>query len=107
MPKKKDKQKQKTELLKKNIKLNIKNKKIEINYKNITNDNFIIKEIGKDENYFYRTISYFYRDTEEYFNEFREIIQPIQKKILTIIEFIPEDDINIPEDKRSDTGYIE
>ena len=77
MPKKKDKQKQKTELLKKNIKLNIKNKKIEINYKNITNDNFIIKEIGKDENYFYRTISYFYRDTEEYFNEFREIIQPI------------------------------
>ena len=77
MTKKKDKQKQKTELLKKNIKLNIKNKKIEINYKNITNDNFIIKEIGKDENYFYRTISYFYRDTEEYFNEFREIIQPI------------------------------
>ena len=74
MPKKKDKQKQKTELLKKNIKLNTKNKKIEINYKNITNDNFIIKEIGKDGNYFYRTISYFYRDTEEYFNEFREII---------------------------------
>ena len=71
-----------------------KGKKVEINKENvnirdevnsINNDqirntkiipvsNYIIKNIDKDGNCFYRTISYYYRNSQEDYKEFREII---------------------------------
>ena len=44
------------------------------NKNNIPISNFIIKEIEKDGNCFYRTISYYYRNTPEDYAEFRELI---------------------------------
>ena len=37
-------------------------------------DEFIVKDIDKDGNCFYRTLSYYYRETEQDYREFRELI---------------------------------
>ena len=44
------------------------------NTKIIPVSNYIIKNIDKDGNCFYRTISYYYRNSQEDYKEFREII---------------------------------
>ena len=59
-------------------------------------DEFIIKDIEKDGNCFYRTLSYYYRETEQDYREFRElIVRYIENHPEEYIFAVPDDDIVI------------
>ena len=92
--------------IKKKIKINVKKNSQEENYRNIDADNFIIKNIEKDGNCFQRIISYFYRDTKEDYQEFREIISSyIEDNIEFYIEYIPDEDVDIPKEREDDIDF--
>ena len=67
------------------------------NNKNLVDfDHFIIKQITKDGNCFYRTLSYYYRETENDHKEFRElIVKYIEKNPQEYYFFISDEDIGV------------
>ena len=64
-----------------------------------TKRKFIIKEIEREGNCFYRTISYYYRNTQEDYTEFRELITSyIINNPDDYIFFFTDEDINAAEE---------
>ena len=99
--------KTKSNIEKKNLKSEFINKNVKQAYIRIREDEFIIKNIVPDGNCFYRSISYFYRETEDDYNEFRQLIfEFIENNIDIYLEYIPEEDLCIPDEKKDDINYI-
>ena len=104
---KKKYKKTKSNIEKKNLKSEIINKNVKKAYSRIREDEFIIKNIVAEGNCFYRAISYFYREKEDDYNEFRQLIfEFIENNIDIYLEYIPEEDFCIPDEKKDDINYI-
>ena len=89
------------------INFSLNNKENKDNYINLKENEYIVKEIAKDGNCFYRTLSYYFREREDDYKEFRNLISEyIMNNQEKYIPFITDDQISINSEFIDNIEYI-
>ena len=104
---KKIKGKEKVSIKETKINISLNNKENKENYINLRENEYIVKEIAKDGNCFYRTLSYYFREREDDYKEFRNLISEyIMNNQEKYIPFITDDQISINSEFIDNIEYI-